>query len=72
MRDYTGTGSGGNDMNWDQISVAGKRKMLLGKLQARYGVLKEEAEKQVDVWIAKVLSSKGTHESQHEKADKTS
>ena len=37
----------------DIDNVAGKKDMLIGKIQVRYGVLKEEAEKQVDGWIAK-------------------
>jgi uncharacterized protein YjbJ (UPF0337 family) len=37
----------------DVDNIAGKRTLLLGKLQTRYGVLKDEAEKQVDAWITK-------------------
>jgi len=36
----------------DIENVAGKRDVLIGKIQERYGMLKEEAEKQVDGWIA--------------------
>jgi len=36
----------------DLDNVAGKRDQLVGKLQARYGVLQEDAEKQIDSWIA--------------------
>jgi uncharacterized protein YjbJ (UPF0337 family) len=36
----------------DVDNVAGKRDVLIGKIQERYGMLKEEAEKQVDGWIA--------------------
>jgi uncharacterized protein YjbJ (UPF0337 family) len=39
----------------DVHSVAGKKEILLGKLQTRYGIVKDEAEKQADEWIAKVL-----------------
>jgi hypothetical protein len=35
-------------------NVAGKRDQLVGKLQEHYGVLKEDAEKQLDEWIAKL------------------
>jgi uncharacterized protein YjbJ (UPF0337 family) len=35
-------------------SVAGKRDVLLGKLQARYGMVKDDADKQIDEWIAKL------------------
>ncbi|PXW97014.1 uncharacterized protein YjbJ (UPF0337 family) [Sphaerotilus hippei] len=33
--------------------VAGKRDQLAGKIQDRYGIAREEAEKQVDSWQAK-------------------
>ena len=38
----------------DLRAVGGKRDALVGKLQQHYGVLKEEAEKQVDAFIAKL------------------
>ena len=38
----------------DVDNVAGKRDVLIGKIQVRYGVLKEAAEKQVDGWVEKV------------------
>ena len=38
----------------DLTVVAGKRDQLIGKLQERYGVLKDDAEKQVDEWIGKL------------------
>ncbi len=34
--------------------VGGKRDQLVGKLQEHYGVLKDDAEKQIDTWIAKL------------------
>lgn len=37
----------------DVQTVAGKKEQLVGKLQERYGVLKDEAEKQVDDWVTK-------------------
>jgi uncharacterized protein YjbJ (UPF0337 family) len=40
----------------DVANIAGKRDQLLGKLQERYGVLKEDADKQIDKWIAKLHS----------------
>ena len=43
----------------DLKNVAGKKDVLIGKVQARYGVLKDEAEKQVDAWLAKVAPSTG-------------
>lgn len=38
----------------DLAQVAGKKDQLVGRVQERYGILKEEAEKQVDLWISKV------------------
>jgi uncharacterized protein YjbJ (UPF0337 family) len=38
----------------DLRNVGGKKDRLIGKLQERYGVMREEAERQVDEWIAKV------------------
>jgi len=37
-------------MNWDQI--AGRRDQLIGRLQVRYGIAKEEASKQVDEFVS--------------------
>jgi uncharacterized protein YjbJ (UPF0337 family) len=45
----------------DDLKDAGAKKdALVGKIQERYGVLRDEAEKQVDEWIAKVSSHKGS------------
>lgn len=41
----------------DVTFVGGKRMVLLGKLQERYGVLKEDAEKQIDEWLATLSPS---------------
>lgn len=36
----------------DDIDViAGKKDQLVGKLQERYGIAKEQAEKQADEWV---------------------
>ena len=40
----------------DLKHVGGKREQLIGKLQERYGVMKEEAERQVNEWVAKLDS----------------
>jgi uncharacterized protein YjbJ (UPF0337 family) len=41
--------------NDDLDLIAGKRDKLVGKLQERYGIAKEEAEKQSDEWIRLVV-----------------
>jgi uncharacterized protein YjbJ (UPF0337 family) len=38
----------------DLKNIAGKRQQLVGKLQERYGVLKEDLEKQVNHWLGTV------------------
>lgn len=43
----------------DLKNVAGKRDVLIGKIQVRYGVAKEEAESQADAWIQKLDSAAG-------------
>ncbi|SFS65908.1 Uncharacterized conserved protein YjbJ, UPF0337 family [Sulfitobacter marinus] len=37
----------------DLTEAAGERDQLVGKIQAKYGVAKDEAEKQVDNFMAK-------------------
>lgn len=41
----------------DLENVAGKRDQLVGKLQEHYGIVKEDAEKELDEWIAKLTPS---------------
>jgi uncharacterized protein YjbJ (UPF0337 family) len=36
------------DRDWE--TIAGKKDQLVGRIQERYGVAKEEAEKQADEW----------------------
>jgi len=38
----------------DLESIKGKRDMLLGRLQQRYGMKKDAAEREVDTWISKL------------------
>ena len=51
---------GGIQAQWGKLterdvqSIEGKKEVLLGVIQQRYGVLKDEAEKQVDEWVAKL------------------
>ena len=41
----------------DMDVIGGKRDQLAGKIQQRYGVAKEEAEKQVSTWLDKASDS---------------
>jgi uncharacterized protein YjbJ (UPF0337 family) len=38
----------------DLKNIAGKKDQLLGKLQQRYGLLKADAEVQLEKWLAKI------------------
>jgi uncharacterized protein YjbJ (UPF0337 family) len=38
----------------DVANIAGKKEQLLGKIQEHYGILKEDAERQIDKWAAKI------------------
>jgi uncharacterized protein YjbJ (UPF0337 family) len=53
---------------WDKLTdddlkyVAGKKDVLVDKLKQHYGIVKEDAEGQVDAWLAK-LSAKRAEQS---------
>ncbi len=40
--------------NDDLDVIEGKRVELSGRLQNRYGIAKDEAEKQIDTWLTKI------------------
>ena len=40
----------------DLSKMSAKKDALVGKLQERYGILRDEAERQVDEWVAKLPS----------------
>jgi len=41
----------GNLTDDDLTYIAGSREKLVGRLQERYGIMKEEAQKQADQWL---------------------
>jgi uncharacterized protein YjbJ (UPF0337 family) len=43
----------------DVKTIAGKKSVLLGKLQERCGILQDDAEKQADEWLANFSLKKG-------------
>jgi uncharacterized protein YjbJ (UPF0337 family) len=45
--------------NDDLENIAGKKDQLLGKLQQRYGLMKADAEAQVEKWLAKIHPARG-------------
>jgi uncharacterized protein YjbJ (UPF0337 family) len=47
------------DSDFEQI--AGKRDQLIGRIQERYGITKDEAQKQADEWM-RVLQQEEKHE----------
>ena len=51
-------------------TCGGDRDQLLGKLQQRYGLLKADAEVQLDKWLAKVGAARGEAESKQTDAPK--
>lgn len=38
----------------DLDQVEGRREFLIGRLQQRYGIGREQAERQIDEWLAKL------------------
>ena len=38
----------------DLETIGGKKDMLLGRLQQRYGMKRDDAEREVDTWISKL------------------
>jgi uncharacterized protein YjbJ (UPF0337 family) len=43
----------------DLKNIAGKKEQLVGKLQQRYGMVKDDAEKQINKWLAKINPGDG-------------
>jgi uncharacterized protein YjbJ (UPF0337 family) len=43
----------------DLMAISARKDMLVGKIQERYGIRKDEAEKQVDEWLARMPPSLG-------------
>jgi uncharacterized protein YjbJ (UPF0337 family) len=42
--------------NDDLMYIDGKRDKLIGKIQERYGVMKEQAQRDVDAWVEKMAT----------------
>ena len=49
----------------DLTIVAGRREQLIGKVQERYGVAKDEAEKQIAEWQRKATDAWFTNDRHH-------
>ena len=44
----------GNLTDDDLMQISGQREKLVGKIQERYGIAKDEADRQVDEWSRKL------------------
>ena len=44
----------GNLSDDELMQVNGRRDILVGKIQEKYGIAREEANKQIDEWISKL------------------
>ena len=44
----------GNLSDDELMQVNGRRDILVGKIQEKYGIAREEASKQIDEWISKL------------------
>jgi len=55
------------DSDWEQI--AGKKDQLVGRIQERYGISKDEAQKQADEW-ARVQSDAAYDQSKQQERDR--
>lgn len=45
----------------DMAALEGRRDQLVGKLQERYGYMRDSAEREVDEWLASVPSESEQH-----------
>ena len=48
--------------------IAGQREQLVGKIEERYGVVKEEAERQVNEFTAGMNAERETYDTQRKKS----
>ena len=44
----------GNLSDDELMQVNGRRDILVGKIQEKYGIAREEANKQIDEWVSKL------------------
>lgn len=48
----------------DVAALGAKKDLLVGRIQERYGIMRDEAEKQVDEWIASLSRKDDTRDKQ--------
>jgi uncharacterized protein YjbJ (UPF0337 family) len=60
---------------WGQLTdddlnvIAGKKDQLIGRIQERYGIAKDEAQRQVDLWLASLRDEDLARETQEQEED---
>jgi uncharacterized protein YjbJ (UPF0337 family) len=54
----------------DLLNLGAKKDELVAKLQERYGILKDEAERQVDEWMTKLSPKQDSQQDSGQKAAK--
>lgn len=60
---------GGLRSKWAKLTdddvelIGGKKDTLMGRLQERYGIVRDEAERQVDEWLRDMAAGSGPHRS---------
>lgn len=58
----------GNLTDDDLEQIAGKREVLIGKLQQRYGIVREQAQKKVEEWLKTVDQQPAMQQESHQTA----
>ena len=43
----------------DLMAISARKDALIGKIQERYGIMRDEAERQVDEWLARMPPTHG-------------
>lgn len=57
----------GNLTDDDLTTIDGRQDQLIGKLQERYGIAREEAKKRADEWLHAYREDDAMHTAQHHK-----
>jgi uncharacterized protein YjbJ (UPF0337 family) len=48
----------------DLMAISARKDALVGKIQERYGIMRDEAERQVDDWLARMPPAHGEQQRQ--------
>jgi len=55
----------------DLIMIAGNRDKLIGKVQERYGIAKEEAQRRADEWLKSIGTVEHEERTEHQERTRT-